>query len=225
MLLSKLVYLAVKNVIYYDDKSFNFLNFKMSKFDSAPEYAQNIHNVFTPINEAIARLSDLNRIPFVVEQVNMNNIVDGVILFSNLQRKVKQIVSVAQQYGSAYRTLEWRAFGLNQIKIFDYINPNKPLFVEYKEDIPQFDEDSFLYEYNEDGSERYASDVDMSEYGITDSMCNFIMEYAEGKLNEPVAAELANMHITRAEQYFSNITAVTSAFPQREIEVRFGIGD
>lgn len=224
MLLSKLVYLTVKNAIYYDDKSFNFLNFKMRKFDENPDYAQNMINSFTPINEAISRLSDLDRIPYVVEQVAINDISGGIINFSKLGKNVKQIVSVAQQYGSAYRTLEWRPFGLNQIKIFDYINPAKPVFVEYKEDIPQFDEDSFVYEYSGD-TETYSSDIELRYYGITDSMCNFIMEYAEGKLNEPVAAELANMHITRAEQYFQNITAVVSAFPQREIEVKFGIGD
>jgi len=229
MLLSKLVYLTVKNTVYFDDKSFNFQNFKRQAFEDSPDYAQNIVNAFTPINEAIARLSDLEKIPYRVDEVAVSDISNGVIQFAKLKKPVKEIVSVAQLYGdSEYRLLEWRAFGIDQIRVASPIDPYRPVVVEYKEDIPQFDESSYDYGFEIEGGEyieTYSDDVELKDFGITDSMCNFIMEYAQGKLNEPMAAELANMHITRAEQYFKNITPVQSAFVQRVVQPMYTIGD
>ena len=77
MKLSKLVYLSIKNAIYYDDASFSFDNFKKDLFNGSPDYAMNINNVYLPLNEAISRLSDLERIPYKV--IKVNQITDGVV--------------------------------------------------------------------------------------------------------------------------------------------------
>jgi hypothetical protein len=206
MLLSKLVYLSIKNAIYYDDSSFTYATFLEGKHDNNPQYATNINNIFTPINEAISRLSDLERIPYKVASFNFSSLSEGNILqVSNS----KEVVSVAQMYGNDYRSLGFRPFGYGKIMITDYVSSDRPILVEYKEDIPQFDENDF--------------DVELKDYGINDSVCNYLMEYAMAKLTEDQAPEIANMHLTRAEQYFSNIKANTSAFPQNQVEVKFGI--
>ena len=128
MLLSKLVYLAIKNITYFDDMAFTYEAFLQGKYNQDSDYATNINNIFTPINEAISRLSDLERIPYRVESVNVSLIENNILLFNKLNHNVKQVISVAQVYGSNYRPLEWRVFGGDAIKIDDYIE--KPLGID-----------------------------------------------------------------------------------------------
>lgn len=229
MLLSKLVYLAIKNITYFDDMAFTYEAFLQGKYNHDSDYATNINNIFTPINEAISRLSDLERIPYRVESVNVSLIENNILLFNKLNHNVKQVISIAQVYGSNYRPLEWRVFGADAVKIDDYIDKDKPVYIEYKEDIEQFDIDSFYYHYVENENEVLVldqdtvRDIELRELGITDSVANYIMEYAMGKLAEQIAPELANMHITRSEQYFNNVHVNKSAFPQKEVFVNFGV--
>lgn len=225
MLLSKLIYLTIKNVIYFDDVSFTYDNFIKGLFDSDQNYANNINNVFTPVNEAIARLSDLDRIPFRIEEVNHT---ENVISLSSCSKQVKQVMNVALKSDNSFRKVQHRQFGFMKILIAGYVRDNEKVFIEYKEDIPQFDKSSFSYTFTENNGVYTlvnSTDIELREMGITDSMCNYIMEYAMGKLSEPIAAELANLHITRAEQYFMNISSNTSAFNQDVVETVIGIGD
>ena len=89
--------------------------------------------------------------------------------------------------------------GLTQMKIYDFINDPTKLSEEQKNIL--------------------------KEYGITDSMCNYIIEYVKGKLFEQENPDVANMHITRAEQYFNNIKPSTSAFSQQVVRTVYGVGD
>jgi hypothetical protein len=96
------------------------------------------------------------------------------------------------------------------VLVADYFNSFNKIFIEYKEDIKSFSE---------------LDDEDLKEYGITDSMCNYIIEYVSGRLLEPISAELSNMHISRAESYFANIKPVEQAFPQKTVVRIFGVGE
>ena len=105
-----------------------------------------VSNVFAPINEAISRLSDLDRIPYRVEEIAEEN---GVVNLANLLCNCKEVVNVAN---SKYKRLPFTPFGINKIRI---TRPNKLraesifgdndnsniLYVEYKEDIPYFTRD------------------------------------------------------------------------------------
>lgn len=214
MLLSKLVYLSVKNTIYFDDISFTYDNF-VTKFDSyihSVDYGQNILNVFTPINEAIARLNDLHRIPYKIEEKQT----DGRTV--DAPDRCKQVISVAYiDRNRFFSPLAWRKLG-KRILLLGNTLPTT-VMVEYKEDIKAFDETSFVYQ----GS--YSKDEDLEDYNIDDSMCQYIIEYVQGKLYEPIDADIANMHIIRAEQYFANIDAVSSAFAQLRVSVTYKIED
>ena len=220
MKLSKLVYQCVKNVHYFDDSSFSYEGFVHGDFDNNVDYATNINNVFAPLNEAIARLSDLERIPYRVEECA---IVEDIIKLSDCDYPVKEVISVAQGSYRGFVKLVHRPFGLGNIYVYDY-SPYARTFIEYKEDIPMFNEtyysrsnSEFFLEQNED--------TELRDYGITDSMCNYIIEYVMGRLYEATSAELANMHITRAEQYFSGIRSVTSAFAQRVVHNTYTVGE
>lgn len=230
MLLSKLVYQAIKNVTFYDDTAFTYEAFLQGKYDNDSDYANAINNIFIPINEALARLSDLERVPYVIESVSLSQLQDkGILPLSALNKEVKQVMGIAQLYGAQARVLEFHVFGLDKIRIADYIDESKPIYVEYKEDIPHFDRSNFRYNYVENANgvlvldQASVEDVNLREYGINDSIANYIMEYAMGKLSEQISPELANMHITRSEQYFVNVNPVKASFVQTGVSVKFGI--
>lgn len=215
MKLSELVYLCIKNAIYYDDFSFTREEFLNGSFANSPDYATNINNVFTPLNEAIARLSDLERIPYHVGECKVEN---GMVNLNTLNKNVKEVINVAVSNGNgSYQKIAHRPFGLGKIFVTDYFNSLNKVYVEYKEDIPVF---SFGNNFSP-----ILEDYELKEFGITDSMCNYIIEYVVGRLTEPISAELSNMHISRAESYFANIRPVTQAFAQQNVVNNFRVGD
>ena len=219
MLLSKLVFLSVKNVIYLDDTSFNYEGFINGDFDNDIDYATNINNVFSPLNEAISRLSDLDKIPYIVDQVPIENC---VINLDDCSRKVKKVINIAQ-VGSdgSYKKLGHVMFGRNGVRVVSPYSTINTFYVEYKEKIPAFSEEDIVPIV--DGQD---NNIDLNaEYGIDDAMSNYIMEYVQGKLLEPLAPELANMHITRAEAYFNNIVSAQTSFPQQMVDREYRIGE
>ena len=59
----------------------------------------------------------------------------------------------------------------------------------------------------------------------TDGMCNYIMEYVMGKLTEQISPEIANMHITRAEQYFNGLKPNNSNLTQHSVKSVYKVGE
>lgn len=224
MKLSKLVYLCIKNVIYFDDTSFSYEEFVNGSFNSTPDYATNINNVFSPLNEAISRLSDLERIPYRVEECTVDK--SGIILLEELEHDVKEVLNVAEVYSDgSYKKLAHRPFGIGKVHVTEYFNSFNKIFVEYKEDIPVFDETYMPYKNFYEEVEENPLDLDLTKYGITNSMCNYIIEYVQGKLYEQTSVEIANMHITRSEQYFNNVKPATASFSQQRVRNAYRIGD
>ena len=221
MKLSELVYQCVKNVAFNDDTSFSFENFLEGNFDGDADYATHINNAFIAVNEAIARLSDLERIPYRVEECEIE---DRIIELSKLDKEVKEVVNVAQAFISGCNKIPHRPFGINRVYVTDY-NPLSLTYIEYKEDIPFFTKSNIKYETNDETFEFDDNSVDLKTYGITNSMCNYIIEYVMGKLFEPSSVEIANMHLSRAETYFMNIRPTTSAFVQKTVTATYRVGE
>lgn len=225
MKLSKLVYLCVKNVILYDDESFSYDGFIKGKFNGNPDYATSINNVFSAINQAISRLSDLERLPYRVEEVTLE---DYAFNISDLEHNLKEIVAIA--YIDSYKNITPLAFDIvgNQVIVKGVVS-NAKVHVEYKEDIFFIQGESYYYEYtvNELGEDTLitSKDIELRDLGINDQMCNAIVEYAKGVLNEGVETVLANMHMTRAEQYFVNINPVRSGLAQTVVVKKWGAND
>lgn len=225
MKLSKLVYLCVKNVILYDDESFSYDGFIKGKFNGNPDYATSINNVFSAINQAISRLSDLERLPYRVEEITLE---DYAFNISDLEHNLKEIVAIA--YIDSYKNITPLAFDIvgNQVIVKGVVS-NAKVHVEYKEDIFFIQGESYYYEYTVDelGEDTLitSKDIELRDLGINDQMCNAIVEYAKGVLNEGVETVLANMHMTRAEQYFVNINPVRSALAQTVVVKKWGAND
>lgn len=235
MNLSELAYRSIKEAIYLDDSGFTLEAYKDGTYYESPEYGIQINNVYSPINEALNRLSDLEKLPYNVVEIDKQHIEKGddayIVDYSYIKRTVtgcsqdipvKEVINVALKIGSRFIKIEAKPFGLNKLILGDDYNENYKLYIEYKEDLPYFTEkEAGVYPYNEEET----GDIDLRDFGITNAMCSYIMEYAMAKLSEDVDPSLSNLHLTRAEQYFANIRCVTSALNQTLVYKKYSIGE
>jgi hypothetical protein len=214
MKLSELTYQVVKNVIYLEDAGFSYEAFVNGDYNNDQDYANFINNAMVPINEAIHRLSDRNKIAYKLLSIGEPK--DNLIDTSRLNTKIKKIKSIFYLgKNDRFIRVGFREFSAGLIYIETVIRC--PLFIQYIEDIKHLSIET---------GERYnkEKDIDLYNIGITETMCDYIIEYAQGKLLEPIAPELANLHINRAEQYFDDLEEQQTYFTQDVVEKRYGIG-
>lgn len=220
MKLSNLVFNAVKNVKYLEDSNFTCEAFIHGDYDNDMDYANSINNVFAPLNEAIHRLSDMNKISFCVEALSTpdaNNLID----IQAQSYDIKKIVNVFFVENGNYQKVNHREFGRNKILLIEPPSGSRTYYMEYIQDIPNFSRNDIYYYEESDIIEQ--RDIDLKDYGISDTMCSYIIEYCQGKLLEPIAPELANLHLTRAEQYFNDLDTRQTSFHQKEIKKKYRI--
>lgn len=217
MLLSRIVYECVKSVKYLDESSFTYESFRKGEFDKDPDYQSNINNVFFPLNEAIHRLSDRNKIKNRVVELQPSDD-DGKIDISSVKTLygIKNFISVFYLSKGNYKKVSYRDFGFDAIVVMDSDYFGKTLFAEFREDIKNFTAEDFSYTAYEDGTE-FQKDTDLGDYGLSETMCSYIIEYVKGQLMENIAPEIANLHLTRAEQYFDDLEEQQTSFEQKSI--------
>lgn len=221
MKLSKLTYNVVKNVKYLDDFGFTYEAFKAGEYDGDQDYSNSINNAFAPINEAIHRLSDRDKIAFSFQYGVP--IIDGSFAdLSQIARKIKKIKCVFAMSGGDYRALAFREMGGKRLFIMTPLLKGEAVGIQFSEDIPSFSRDDFSY-FADESEDVTESDVELLDYGVSETACDYIIEYAQGKLQEQIAPELANMHLTRAEQYFDDLETSQTAFYQQGVERKFAI--
>lgn len=221
MKLSLLVYNVVKNVKYLDDFGFTYEAFKKGDFDGDQDYSNSINNAFAPINEAIHRLSDRDKIPFILQEGI--TVLDGTMAdLSSVDRKIKKIKCVYARAGEDYRAIPFREMGKKTLLLLSPVRKGETLGIQFAEDIRPFSRSDYSYFADNNGYVN-ETDVDLDDYGISETACCYITEYAQGKLQEQIAPELANMHITRSEQYFDDLEEAQTAFYQQCVERKYGI--
>lgn len=218
MKLSELVFEVVKNVKYLDDIGFNLEDLVAGKYNDDLDYKNSINNAFAPINEAIHRLSDLNKIKYKTNLLPFPT--NGLVQIPS-EYNIGKIIAIFKVYCGDFSNCinvpynEQFINGQDCLIIGNFLNDFAwNYYVQYKEDIKRFSQSDIAYNYVDNTH----ADVELKEYGITDTMCSYIVEYAQGKLLEPIAPELANMHITRSEQYFSNLEEQQTPFLQKSIK-------
>lgn len=210
MKLSELAYQVVKNVKYLEDAGFTYNSFINGDYDADQDYSNSINNAITPINEAIHRLSDRNKILYQIVSYGVPK--DALLNISQLSISIKKIKSVFYMNGNQYLKVGYREYGKGFVFIQTVLN--YPLYIEYIEDIKNFDKEDI---YNS------GNDIELGNLGISETACSYIIEYAQGKLQEAIAPELANMHITRAEQYMEDLEEQQTSFNQEVVAKKYGI--
>lgn len=206
MKLSELAFLAVKNAILYDDDSFDYDTFVEGKWRNSADYGLSINNVFIALNNAFSRLSSLERIPHKIIEIKP---IDN---FIELPNDCASIVGIGVFTSTGVVSNEFSLAGPNRIyAIKGATYEDGKMSVEYKPVI---------------NFQNMTEDHDLKEeYGIDDNMCQTIIEYAKGVLTEDISPEVANMHITRAEQYFAGLPVITDTFIQRTVRPDYKIGE
>ena len=212
MKLSELTYQVVKNVIYLEDAGFTYKAFIDGEYNEDQDYANFIVNAMVPISEAIHRLSDRNKIAYKIVSVGepKENLVD----ISQLNTQIKKIKSVFYMKGGQIIRVGFREFATGFIFIQNVLR--YPLYIQFIEDIPHLSIGTGV-NYSEE------KDINLKNVGISETMCDYIIEYAQGKLLEQIAPELANLHINRAEQYFDDLEEQQTYFAQEVVEKKYGI--
>ena len=223
MKLSRLVFNAVKQAKQLPNANeFEYSAFKQGKYNEDPDYALTISNIMTPINMAIHRLSDLHKIKNKIEELPNPN--DLIIDYSNKEyaNKIKNIVNVVNMNDKGQWTrIGYREFGVNKLLLTTpfFVGGNYHFYIEYREDIPNFTLEDI--DYNEDNEEITTSgehgDVELKDYGINETMCSYITEFAVALVMETVEPSLANAHRAYAEQAFANLDDQTTSFYQRKV--------
>lgn len=228
MKLSELAYYVVKNVKYLDDYGFTYEAFKAGGYDGDQDYSNSINNALAPINEAIHRLSDRDKVAF--QSVEGLGVADGCLLdLSELRDetgeraiRVKKIKSVYGRSKGSYRALAFRELGKRKVLLLTPLEKGEAVGIQVSEDIPAFRRGDFSHFEDSDGTVT-ETDVDLFDYGLSETACDYIIEYAQGKLQEQIAPELANMHLTRAEQYFDDLETYSTPLYQSQVERKFRI--
>ncbi len=214
MTLSELAYHVVKNVKYYEDPGFTLASFRAGDFDADPDYANSINNALAPINEAIHRLSDRNKL-----QCRVATLGEQLALLADISSvpMVKRVRNAFFMTAAGYERVGFRELNRGQL-LLDSLKSGT-FCIEYWVDVPN------LQKQWSDNLGNYiaANDPDLSQFGVNETMCGYVVEYAQGKLLEPIAPELANMHVTRAEQYFDDLEEPSTPFNQPVVERKFGI--
>lgn len=211
--LSELVYEIVKNVKYLDDPGFTYESFIAGEYDNDIDYSNSINNVFTPLNTAIHRLSDRHKLKNKV--VILNPIEKGFTDITSISNDIKTILNVFYFTNKGeYTKVSHREFGRDKLLINNG-NPLTVYYMEYIQDIPRFKRKDFYYREDE------SVDVDLTYYGINNTMVEYIIEYCKGMLFETIAPEIANLHLTRAEQYFDDLDNQQTLFSQNTISTKY----
>ena len=84
------------------------------------------------------------------------------------------------------------------------------------QDIKRFNKSDFYKRIDDEGNEE-VKDIELKDYGITDTMTSYIIEFVKGLLLETIAPEMANMHRVYAEQYFDDLEEQQTLFNQNKV--------
>ena len=219
MKLSTLAFNSVKSVKFMDNPEFNLVGFRNREFDNDIDYSASILHCFSSLNRAIHRLSDRNKIPFKCEKIS-KNANTNIFNFKEQGLKIKTIknvVSLDETYGR-YIHYPFREMGNGCFMVIGCIAPNE-VYVEYVEDIPNFDSEDFDYRDDDE-----IKDVELGDYGINDTMCSYIELFVKGELFTTISPELSFAFVNRAEQAFADLDDYSTAFGQQTIKPRIKVG-
>ena len=163
------------------------------------DYRVLVDNAFLFVNEAIQRLSNLDKLPpKIVERDIENGLIDLT--------EVEDLDRVLNVY--TYKNKEIINYGFNEIdhkKLLVLDKVNSKVFIEYYPDIRLFDMSDISYYEDPTTHETTDNDIELKDFGITNKMANYISIYARGKLGYDIYGSEANQYVNQAEAYFNDL--------------------
>lgn len=215
MLLSRLVYEAVKATKMLDDPEFTYEAFRTGFYDAERDYSAEIANAMGPINEAVARLSDGGKIPLRTEwnlPVGKDGFCDTRPASGQLaEHPAREIECAFVRKRDGYSSLPYR-YGPGWLIV---LGPHPDLVgIQYREDIRRFSSDDWDYR---DGADK---DVELDDYGLNNASCAYIAEYAAAQLFRTVDPSMASDRLARAELCFSGLPEAEAPLFQHRVAAR-----
>lgn len=211
MRLSKLAFECVKNTINLPtNKNLNYISFIRGEYDNIRDYTLQIGGVFTALNLAIARLVTNNKIAFLTDKI----IIEPRRLYQIIKFEKGQILNVVFLKNDGYDRIEFRNINATEYMVSAAINKETEAIVEYRPNLPFFTLEDIQ---TTSDTELNENDVELIDFGVTDLMCNYLIEFVKGQLLETMDANLASLHISRAEQYFAQMPTYSTSFYQQKI--------
>lgn len=218
MKLSELVYEIVRDSISLPNTNFNYASFINGEYSDKKDYRFQIAGVFNALNLGLSRLYSYDKIPYSMLVVNHKN--STPLPFD---KALGEVISVARLSNNGFERLKFRILNIgNKQEIHIFKNGDFKVYVEYKKSIPQFSQDDIKKMELDIENELRPIDTNidlLSEYNITNEMCNYLKEFAKSIILENIAPELANNHNIRAEQYLNGIADNYSQFLQTGINI------
>ena len=216
MKLASLAYEICRDAIEVPS-GFNKDGFVRGDYDHDREYSPQISFAFHYINLALARLATGKKTVLKIADKISND--TGYIEF-----KDGDVISVLSDLGPEYKRVRYANYMEGVAVEADYVQ--KVVYIEYRPAIPHFDIESIRDQtVNDDNEEEIVEvDVELSDYGVTDEMCNYVKEYAKGGLMEYLSPDLSQKHTQMAETYFSSLKTRYTEFPQHRVANLFGAG-
>lgn len=225
MRLAQLAYRVIRNNMQNPPEGLSFNAFVSGYHDQDPDYVSQISFAFEYIDRALQRLVTEKKTKPMVFKAAPNHI--AFVPFDK-----GEVTAVVLPKRDGYESLNWHeAEGgivvspLVYAKGEDGKRTPALVCIEYRAAIPLFELEDIREEaLDADGypitKER---EIDLEDYGVTDEMCAYVIEYAEAMLMENVSPDLSAKHLNYAETYFARLKTRYSGYPQTHVSKIGGI--
>ena len=214
MKLSELAFNTIKKTILYENnREFSLLNFReycyelttnngsdTEGYSISPDYKRTTDNIFIVLNSAFQRLASLDKLHPVQAEVIVNG--DNTIDLSNFIPGVNYVLNIVNAYG---QNIGFRNLSINKITLLENYK-NKSVLLEYYPEMRVFDFSDCSYHEGDNEETTTDNDIDLrSEFGISNTTCEYISIYAKGLLLNDIDPSQANSLINQAEAYFMDL--------------------
>ena len=221
MRLAQLAYRVIRNNMQNPPDGLSFQSFVQGDHDADPDYVSQISFAFEYIDRALQRLVSEKKTLLKILNIAPTEV--GFIPFKN-----GKITSVFYRLPYGYERVYWNnAEGGIVVSGLRYKKEREPaeVSVEYRKDIPLFELEDIRKEgLGETGYPvTCENEIDLEGYGVTDEMCAYVIEYAEGMLMENVSPELSAKHLNYAETYFTRLETHHTDYPQTNVSRHGGL--
>lgn len=224
MTLAELIVDIVKDVVKDGNTSLTPTNLANGDFDSDPQYLDLILAAVPAINRAVSRLVVHKKIPFkyfdIAYQADLNGVPQQIYdlttkaSYNSIKNEIYSIVNIIHVDDT------------NRLKVVPYQTINKTLY-----QLPRADEGIFRFQYAPKlprlkyipGVYNNDLNVELTNYGIDDLMCEFIGLYVRADLWETEQPQLAQTYRELGEKYFEEFESQTITFRQERVDTIYGV--
>ena len=207
MRLADLVINCLKETFHNDDTNLKVEFLRDGTLLKNPEYTVEVNNVLLSINKAISRLITAEKfeLKYDVLTANPDNDIYDISSIGNI-RKIRTVFIIKN---GRPHWIGWRYVGDNLLYLGYGLNST--IHVGFERQIPNFIESDL------------DSEDDLSSYGLTDELCNYINYFAKSELWEDVDPDRCKRYLNYFEQFVAEVNKRETIVYQSEVQAKYKI--